>query len=72
MMQRKNIHVGLDFGNVSPEDRIRQLLSHGADPETARATSEILDFTNQNGPNVNTQQLGQFLSSRGHRVNYTR
>jgi hypothetical protein len=69
-MFNKNINVDESFGNVSPEDRIRQLIAHGANPEVARATSETLDFNRANGPNVDRKQLGDFLTSRGHRVTY--
>jgi hypothetical protein len=69
-MFKKNVNVDESFGNFSPEDRIRQLLAHGVNPEVARSTSETLDFARANGPNVNPQQLGEFLKSRGHRVTY--
>jgi hypothetical protein len=57
--------------NMSPEDRIRQLIAAGANPNSARAVSDTLSHVSQAGqpqgvPGAN--QLADALRQQGHAV----
>jgi hypothetical protein len=68
-----NINFDDGFANMSSEDRIRHLMSNGTDQSGAKVANDVFEFRQMNGVNnqVNPYQLGQFLMSRGHKVNYT-